>query len=444
MRGPYETLLLLAVYTGGSTAKALAVALPHFDKHQDAAIGGDQIDFTCLAAQVACQYAKPGLFEHGQRLVFRPAALFLCGRVGAVGGRAPALRRRALYGWAAWAPAALFLAGGQRQPVHMCVIRHHAVTPLSDCNSMNELSDNPGSESTWKHLTERMGDQQWPVSTLYVVATPIGNLGDLSLRAWQALLRCDVIAAEDTRSSRALLDAWGVSTPLVAAHRHNEAEAAQAIVARLAAGERVALVSDAGAPAVSDPGGRIVRVVLEAGYRVMPIPGASAVIAALMGSGVTTDDNPAFVFAGFMPAKAAGRQKWLRQWSTVPAPVVMFESPHRLEAAVRDIAGVCGPDRLITFARELTKRFEQIHTVRAAEAQAWLAEDMHRSQGEFVLIVHQAPPATTAHADASTTTLVDALLESLSVRDAARVAAKVTGLPRDTLYALALSRRKTD
>lgn len=306
---------------------------------------------------------------------------------------------------------------------------------------MNELSDNIGSESTWNRLTQRMHDQQWPASTLYVVATPIGNLGDLSIRAWQALLRCDVIAAEDTRSSRALLDAWGVSTPLVAAHRHNEAQAAQAILTRLGAGERVALVSDAGAPAVSDPGARIVRAAREAGYRVTPIPGASAVIAALMGSGVTTDENPAFVFAGFMPAKTTARQKWLQQWCAIAAPVVMFESPHRLEAAVRDIALVCGPDRDITFARELTKRFEQIHTVRAADAASWLAEDAHRSQGEFVLIVHQAPEATIAHTDASTVVLIDALLESLSLRDASRVAAKVTGLPRDTLYALALSRK---
>lgn len=308
---------------------------------------------------------------------------------------------------------------------------------------MNEFSPSSDPAATWKRLTTRMEGQNWPDATLYVVATPIGNLGDLSVRAWQALQRCDVIAAEDTRASRTLMDAWEVTTPLIAAHRHNEAGAAQAIVERLSQGQRVALVSDAGSPAVSDPGARIVRTVREAGYRVVAIPGASAVMAALMVSGVTSDENPAFVFAGFMPPKAAARQKWLRTWTAIPAPVVMFESPHRLAAAVSDIASVCGPERLLTFARELTKRFEQVHTVPAGEALAWLAEDSHRSQGEFALIVHQAPDAPQEHElDGQTAVLLDALLEAMSVRDAARVAAKVTGLPRDVLYTQALARQR--
>lgn len=305
---------------------------------------------------------------------------------------------------------------------------------------MSELDEFSDSQATWKRLTERVSAQSWPAATLYVVATPIGNLGDLSLRAWQTLARCDVVAAEDTRASRTLLDAWGVTTPLMAAHRHNEAAAAQAVVARLAQGERVALVSDAGAPAVSDPGGRIVRAVRQAGYAVVAIPGASAVITALMASGVTTDENPAFVFAGFMPPKAAARRKWLQQWCAVPAPVVMFESPHRLAAALRDLADICGPGRQLTLARELTKRFEQVHTLALGEVQGWLDGDAHRAQGEFVLIVHQEEKAQDEEVDADTLLLLDALLEHLSVRDAARVAAKVSGLPRDTLYALALGR----
>lgn len=311
------------------------------------------------------------------------------------------------------------------------------------CISMNEFSPTADSSETWKRLTQRMDGQHWPAATLYVVATPIGNLGDLSVRAWQALLRCDVIAAEDTRASRTLMDAWGISTPLMAAHRHNEAGAAQDIIAKLGQGQRVGLVSDAGSPAVSDPGGRIVRSVRDAGFGVVAIPGASAVIAALMASGVTTDENPAFVFAGFMPNKAVARQKWLRQWTACAAPVVMFESPHRLSAAVGDIATVCGPDRLLTLARELTKRFEQVQTLPVGEAQAWLSEDSHRGQGEFVLIVHQAPEQDQDDGlDGSTAILLDALLESVSVRDAARIAAKVTGLPRDTLYTQALGRQK--
>lgn len=164
---------------------------------------------------------------------------------------------------------------------------------------------------TWKRLAEQVAGQHWPAPALYVVATPIGNLGDLGLRAWQALRQCDVIAAEDTRSSRPLLDAWDIRTPLMAAHRHNEAAAAEAIVQRLEAGQRVALVSDAGAPAVSDPGARIVRRVREAGFPVVPVPGPSAVITALMGAGVTSDENPAFVFAGFPPPKQGARRKWL-------------------------------------------------------------------------------------------------------------------------------------
>lgn len=307
---------------------------------------------------------------------------------------------------------------------------------------MSDSSDPIDSGATWSRLAERVAGQSWPPSTLYVVATPIGNIGDLSLRAWQTLARCDVIAAEDTRASRPLLDAWGISTPLVAAHRHNEAQAAQALVARLAAGERVGLISDAGAPGVSDPGARIVRTVREAGYDVVAIPGASAVITALMASGATSDENPAYIFAGFAPPKAGARQKWLRQWCALPAPVVMYESPHRLEASIRDLLAVCGPSRRLTIARELTKRFEQVVTLPLEQAESWLAADNHRSQGEFVLIVHEAPGQSEQAMDASTAALLDALLETVSVRDAARVAAKVTGLPRDTLYALALERSR--
>ena len=306
---------------------------------------------------------------------------------------------------------------------------------------MNDSTSDTEAPASWKRLAGRVAAQHWPAPALYVVATPIGNLGDLGLRAWQALSCCDVIAAEDTRSSRPLLDAWGIATPLMAAHRHNEAAAAQAIVQRLEAGERVALISDAGAPAVSDPGARVVRAVREAGFPVVPVPGASAVIAALMASGVTSDENPAFVFAGFPPHKAGARRKWLQPWCAMPAPVVMFESPHRVQATVDDLLAVCGAGRRLTFARELTKRFEQVETLALEDAPAWLAEDAHRRQGEFVLIVHEAPAAAAGDAiDAGTSELLDALLETVSVRDAAKVAARVSGVSRDTLYALALQR----
>lgn len=301
----------------------------------------------------------------------------------------------------------------------------------------------PDFTSTWNRLAQKVADQNWPAPALYVVATPIGNLGDLSLRAWQALAQCDVIAAEDTRASRALLDAWGISTPLIAAHRHNEAGAAQAVLQRLEQGRRVALISDAGAPGVSDPGARVVRVVREAGYTVVAIPGASAVITALMASGATSDENPAFVFAGFAPSKSAARQKWLAQWSAVPAPVVMFESPHRLAASLKDMLEVCGPERHLTIARELTKRFEQVATLPLGQAAEWLAEDAHRSQGEFVLVLHeQAAAPDEDELDAATLELLDTLLEVASVRDAVRVAAKISGRQRDALYAAALERKR--
>ena len=291
---------------------------------------------------------------------------------------------------------------------------------------------------SWLRMAEKVAGQSWPASALYVVATPIGNLGDLSLRAQVCLQQANVIAAEDTRLTRPLLDAWGIRTPLIAAHRHNEAQAAEAIVARLAAGERVALVSDAGAPGVSDPGARIVRAVRAAGYPVVPLPGPSAVIAALMASGVTTDENPAFAFAGFPPPKAVARQRWLTQWCALQAPVAMYESPHRLSATLADLLTVCGPDRKLTIARELTKRFEEIVTLPIAQAQAWLVEHPQRAQGEFVLIVEGAVAAEDV-LDAHTEEVLKALLEVLSLRDCAKVAAKITGVARDTLYARALA-----
>lgn len=305
---------------------------------------------------------------------------------------------------------------------------------------MNEDIQATEAPVTWKRLADRVAAQHWPAAALYVVATPIGNLGDLGLRAWQALQRCDVIAAEDTRSSRPLLDAWGIATPLMAAHRHNEAAAAEAIVQRLEAGERVALISDAGAPAVSDPGARVVRRVREAGFQVVPVPGPSAVIAALMASGATSDENPAFVFAGFPPSKQGARRKWLQKWCSVEAPVVLFESPHRVRATVQDMLAVCGPERRLSVARELTKRFEQIETFPLQDAAAWFEAEAHRDQGEFVLIVHEAEAVVSDGLDPAAATLLDALLEMLSVRDAVKVAAKVSGAPRDALYARALER----
>ena len=299
-------------------------------------------------------------------------------------------------------------------------------------------------QDAWQRLNERVEAQDWPAGALYVIATPIGNLADLTLRAWQALVRMDVIAAEDTRQSRSLMEAWGVRTPLIAAHRHNEAAAAEAIVQRLGAGERVGLISDAGSPGVSDPGGRIVREVAKAGLRVIPLPGPSAAVSALMACGATSDENPAFAFAGFAPPKSTARQRWLRRWSSIDCAVVFYEVPHRIRASLEDLHHLLGDDRLVTCARELTKRFEEIHTFPLSDAMAWLDAHAHREQGEFVVIIHPI-----AHAGASldeeidfskVDPWVDALLETLSVRDVAKLVAKVTGLGRDVVYARALMR----
>ncbi|WP_322999197.1 16S rRNA (cytidine(1402)-2'-O)-methyltransferase [Castellaniella sp.] len=293
---------------------------------------------------------------------------------------------------------------------------------------------------TWKRHAQLVAQQNWPAASLYVVATPIGNLGDFSLRAWEALRRCDAIAAEDTRTSRTLLDAWGISTPLLAAHRHNEQQVAETIVQRLSEGQRIALVSDAGAPAVSDPGARIVRQVQAAGYRVVPLPGPSAVIAALMASGATRDDEPGFAFAGFLPSKAQARRKWLARWLDWPVPVVMFETPHRLQAALADLQELAGGQRVLTVARELSKRFEEISTQPLEHVLDWLAQDAHRGQGEFVLVLHapEQVAATEEGLSADQERLMNVLLAELSVRDAARIAAAATGVPRDRLYAWAL------
>lgn len=310
------------------------------------------------------------------------------------------------------------------------------------------ISENPLPEelpSAWDRLGKRMEGQQWPTQALYVVATPIGNLGDLSLRAWHALNRADVIAAEDTRATRNLLEAWGINTPLMAAHRHNESSAAIEIVSRLQAGQRVALVSDAGSPAVSDPGGLVVQAVRAAGLRVIPLPGASALITALMSTGVTTDESPGFVFAGFAPTKSGARQRWFRQWTQLPVATVYYEAPHRIIASTMDLLAVVGPARQLSFARELTKRFEEIASMPVSEAAAWLGADPHRVQGEYVVVVH--PEQTVqdeelAHETrASVDAWLDALLETMSVRDVARVAAQATGLTRDALYARALARK---
>ena len=288
-------------------------------------------------------------------------------------------------------------------------------------------------------IQARVQAQHWPSATLYVVATPIGNLSDISQRALYALQLADVIACEDTRATQVLLNAYSIHKPLIAAHQHNEAGVADKLIERLAAGQRVVLVSDAGAPAVSDPGGKIVAKVHAAGYRVCAIPGPSAVITALMASGFSSDEQPAFAFAGFVPSKKGARQAWLQYWLAQPMAVIMYEAPHRLKDCFKAIVTLAAeePTRRIMVGRELTKRFEEIAVLPIVELVNWLSEDPQREKGEFVLVLEAA---TQAQAKQDYEPLLKELLaHGISVRDSAKILHKTMGVARDEAYQAALA-----
>ncbi len=270
--------------------------------------------------------------------------------------------------------------------------------------------------------------------TLYVVATPIGNLRDITLRALDVLRQVDVIAAEDTRVTRLLAAHYGVSAKLVSLHEHNERRRAVEIVSWLAAGKRVALVSDAGTPAISDPGAELVRAVAQAGYAIVPVPGASAAIAALSASGVRAAQ---WMFCGFLPASAAARTKALERMRAYDCALVFYEAPHRVAAMVDALAAVLGGERTLVIAREITKRFESIHRCRLGDAALWFAADATRRKGEFVLIVDAPEIAEDPGENAYDATLA-ALLESLPLAQAVRIAVAITGVPRNRLYGRAL------
>lgn len=279
------------------------------------------------------------------------------------------------------------------------------------------------------------GAQQYPAGALYVVATPIGNLADLSLRAIHVLSLVDAVACEDTRHSARLLRHLGVDKPLLAVHEHNEREAAGEVLARLARGERVAYVSDAGTPAVSDPGAALVAAVTAAGRRCLPLPGASAALAAMCVAGDVVGQG--FVFVGFLPAKGGERTQALEAVAARAETQVLFEAPHRIEALLRGLAEHC-PQRRVTVCRELTKQFEAVDTRFAAELPGWLAEDANRSRGEFVLVLHAlAPTDEPGGADAHDKTL-RVLMAELPLKQAVALAAELTGAPRNALYARAL------
>jgi 16S rRNA (cytidine1402-2'-O)-methyltransferase len=271
------------------------------------------------------------------------------------------------------------------------------------------------------------------------VATPIGNLADISLRALHVLARVDVVACEDTRHTQQLLRAYGLDRPgsqLLAVHQHNEAEAAHNVLERLGQGQRVAYVSDAGTPAISDPGARLVAAVRQAGFRVMPLPGASSVTTALSASGMTGDSG--FVFAGFLSSKATERQLAVQLLAQESRAVVLLEAPHRIEALAQALA-VLG-QRRVTLGRELTKQFEQIETLPAQDLSAWLAEKPERLRGEFVLVLHDAP---VDEATGEGLRVLQLLLPELPLKTAVKLAAEISGESKNTLYDLALALKKS-
>ncbi|MBL8443922.1 MAG: 16S rRNA (cytidine(1402)-2'-O)-methyltransferase [Zoogloeaceae bacterium] len=268
---------------------------------------------------------------------------------------------------------------------------------------------------------------------LYVVATPLGNLGDITLRALEVLKRVDIIAAEDTRHSQRLLDACGVQTRLIALHEHNEQSAATEVIRRLGEGQSVAMITDAGTPAISDPGARAVARVREAGFRVVPVPGPSAAIAALSVAGF---DQGGFLFVGFLPAKSGARRAAIEALRAQTPTLVMYESPHRIAESLADLAATLEPTREIVIARELTKLHEQVVRLTLGDALAWLQSDPNHARGEFVLLIEGAPAREGL--DLETERVLSLLLAELPLKTAARLASEITRQPRNALYARAL------
>jgi 16S rRNA (cytidine1402-2'-O)-methyltransferase len=272
------------------------------------------------------------------------------------------------------------------------------------------------------------------VAALYVVATPIGNLRDLSLRALDVLKAVDVVAAEDTRVTRHLLGHYGIDARPISLHEHIEEQASGRVIELLHAGKSVALVSDAGTPAISDPGARLVRRVRQAGFAVVPVPGASAITAAMSAAGLLA---ARFLFCGFLPAQSGARMRELEALRDTRAALVIYEAPHRVRETLADLARVLGGQREVVIARELTKLFETIHTCRLAEAMAWLDADANRGKGEFVLVVEGAPESRDAQGEEGKRVLA-VLLRELPLKQAVQLAAEITGAKRNALYDQAL------
>lgn len=360
----------------------------HFDEYQRRPFAHDQIDFATSATKIA-RY-------QGQPLTLK-------------------IIRRGLF--------------GQRPGIHAAFVHAYSPFGYTACPKYPAISRICAANS--------MFDATQPArpGVLHIVATPIGNLRDLSQRALDVLKSADIIAAEDTRTTQGLLNAHqiqaGKLTPL---HDHNEQAAAARLLEALREGKSVAYVSDAGTPGISDPGARLVSSVRAAGIEITPIPGPSAVAAALSVAGIEGH----WLFFGFLPAKPAARRKTLQELATRPDALVFYEAPHRIEETVEDLLAILGGARTVLFARELTKKFEQLHVCPLAEAPAWLASDENHRRGEFVLVV-SAPDIQTDDNEAEALRVLKILLDELPLKQAAHLAARITGARKNALYDLALA-----
>lgn len=291
-------------------------------------------------------------------------------------------------------------------------------------------------------MTEVPGASKSTTGTLYVVATPIGNLDDISARALKILGAVKLIAAEDTRHSVRLLQHFGIQTPLAPCHEHNERDEGSRFIARLLAGDDVALVSDAGTPLISDPGYHLVRQTRAAGITVVPVPGACALIAALSAAGLPSDR---FMFEGFLPAKAVGRRARLEQVKEEPRTLIFYEAPHRILECLQDMQAVFGDERPAVLARELTKTFETLKGLPLAELRAFVESDSNQQRGEcVVLVAGWSAPEDDQAVSTQALRVLDLLLAEMPLKRAAALAAEITGVRKNLLYQAALEKQKGD
>ncbi len=320
------------------------------------------------------------------------------------------------------------------------VVVHATIASSSAVVAAARTHLEPGADAIEKGNIAMTRGEPSPVlaRTLYVVATPIGNLRDITLRALDVLGQVDIIAAEDTRITATLASHYGITARLASLHQHNERQRADEVIAWLGADKRVALVTDAGTPAISDPGAVLVRTVLDAGFDVVPVPGASAVIAALSASGVAAAQ---WLFCGFLPASAGARTREIERLRSFGSALVFYEAPHRIGATVAALADILGLARQLVIARELTKTFETVHRCDLGDAAAWLGADANRERGEFVLIVEPdaSPPSVSTDTHDA---LLLALLAELPLAQSVRIAVAATGEPKNRLYERALALKK--